>query len=57
MMNIHLPGLSDALTRLDVTEAKMGEIAESLNEIVALLQTQNAMLARMVESMRVVSKL
>lgn len=43
-MNITVPGLSDALGKLDTTSEQMTELVAGINEVVSLLKRQNELL-------------
>ena len=42
---MNIPGLSEALGKLDTTSTQMGQIVDGLNEIANLLREQNALLS------------
>ena len=50
-MNLQIPGLGDAMARLDATEEKMTEMADHLSEVTVLLREQNTLLQKLVDAL------
>lgn len=43
-MGLPIPGLSEALTKLDTTTGQMGELIEGIGQVITLLEEQNELI-------------